>query len=660
MESNKKVESKELQLEQIKNYDFYRFFEEDESGEKTENMNHMIENITPLLTDQDKEIGDFLFIKGEIVWLIRKLIEEYNKQRDKILAKILQTSKLSLENFIKSQVMIDKEAGITDHGMDKIVIQLKDFAKEKGDREEIISELSKTDGNCATDQVKISVTDNLEKKIAVDQNLWTHENTSHQKSENSGKIHNNTIMDSIHAKKENVSSKQNKIDIKGKAVVKDNAVFKEYKSTSYRNNKNGGETYNNAITDSAHAKISEEKKGVTCLNKENNNNKAYITAALLPGQEKKDVLDYANIMLKKHQSIELIEWGLVNNNPAVIITCQEEKDRDKLVMEHNAEYNSWKIHILGENLKNNYNGKENGNRQSNPKNSAELEEQEKGKIIRKEFQLIGLPSWIKQYDVTRVLQQHGKVKSVRFRQLKRDQPNENLKRRWDTLKDAFITMELEEGKAKELERTWMIPIGRNCIRFAPVGINKHQMEERAKYTLGVKGFPSHLTAPKLMKAINNIEGKTCYIYRSTAYIAFETEEIMNGVLKKGILYDGKHLSLKIKGVAKKHEQKYEYEFNELARKEKEPEIDRKKMQEEMQENKMQEDKIQEEKTQKEKMQKEKIQEEKIKPNKENIKETLDTLIEEMLNLKNWMKNIEYDIGKINNGYRERKKGASRS
>ena len=76
MESNKKVESKELQLEQIKNYDFYRFFEEDESGEKTENMNRMIENITPLLTDQDKEIGDFLFIKGEIVWLIRKLIED--------------------------------------------------------------------------------------------------------------------------------------------------------------------------------------------------------------------------------------------------------------------------------------------------------------------------------------------------------------------------------------------------------------------------------------------------------------------------------------------------------------------------------------------------------------------------------------------------------
>ena len=80
--------------------------------------------------------------------------QTHRRQRDKILAKILQTSKLSLENFIKSQVMIDKEAGITDHGMDKIVTQLKDFAKEKGDREEIISELSKTDGNCATDQVK--------------------------------------------------------------------------------------------------------------------------------------------------------------------------------------------------------------------------------------------------------------------------------------------------------------------------------------------------------------------------------------------------------------------------------------------------------------------------------------------------------------------------
>ena len=66
--------------------------------------------------------------------------------------------------------------------------------------------------------------------------------------------------------------------------------------------------------------------------------------------------------------------------------------------------------------------------------------------------------------------------------------------------------------------------------------------DRCRFTIGYKGIPQSVKPSEIFELTKHLDGKSCYTYKSVAYIGFNNEKTMNAALQIPITYNGITLS----------------------------------------------------------------------------------------------------------------------
>ena len=307
--------------------------------------------------------------------------------------------------------------------------------------------------------------------------------------------------------------------------------------------------------------------------KRNNNRcKGYINAALVPGDTKKASVEYIKDALKKEITpIPDVTWGFEGHNPAVYLDCRSKahlnrcaavlKRRPKPITVHTLKQPlvptskqgqlTNQHEITDHNASNTTDTSSNSSRPAPTSISAELAtlsssntQAAHSTTSQHQYKLIGLPHYVTTQQIKQELDRFG---LIQWATLKRTESDLQYNSKNNDSNTCTINFAITAQQKTVLDNTWAIPINGQCIRLAPAAFTKQAFKDRCKYTIGYKDLPPKASPQELLELTANLGSKSCYLFRSIGYISFESKGLMDAALLQQITYDGIALSAKIKG-----------------------------------------------------------------------------------------------------------------